>query len=84
MAYLYLPDGCCRDMHAAAELMLMCKCWMVMLLILMLLLSSRGASLNSGSPLKLLIANPVGVVLDHVGLQDNDLFCPYLPNGRLD
>ena len=57
---------------------------MVMLMIPMLLLSSGGASLTSGSPLKLLTANPIGVVLYPVGLQDIDLFCPYLPNGRLD
>jgi len=38
IAYLYLPDGCWRDMHVVAELMLMCRCWMVMLMILMMLL----------------------------------------------
>lgn len=71
-------------MHVATELMLMCKCWMVMLMILMLLLCSGGSSLNSGSPLKLLTANPVGVVLYLVGLHDRDLFFPYLPKGILD
>ena len=71
-------------MHAIAELMLMCRCWMVMLMILMPLLSFGVASSTSGSSLKLLTANLVGVVLYPVGLQDNDLFCPYLPNGRLD
>ena len=55
-------------MHVAAELMLMYRCWMVMLMILMLLLSFRGASLTSESPLKLHTANLVGVVLYPVGL----------------
>jgi len=71
-------------MHVVAELMLMCRCWMVMLMILVLLLSFGGANLTFGSPLKLLTANPVSVVLYPVGLQDSDLFCPYLPNGRMD
>ena len=49
-------------------------------------------------PLKMLIANPIGVVQylvgspvgscrflgDLVGLQDNLLFSPYLPHGRMD
>ena len=69
-------------MHVVVELM--CKCWMVMLMILMLLLSSGGASLTSRSPLKLFTANPVGVVLYLVGLQDCDMFCSYLLNSRLD
>ena len=56
-------------MHVAAELMLMCKYWMVMVMILMLLLSSGGASLTSKSPLKLLTTNPVGVVFYLVGSQ---------------
>ena len=70
-------------MHVATELMCMCRCWMVMLMILMLLLNSGEASLTFGAPLKLL-TNSIGVVLYLVGLQDNDLFYPYLPNGRLD
>ena len=74
-------------MHVVAKLMLMCRCWMMMPMILMLLLSSGGAYLTSGSPLKLFTTNPVGVVMylvgNLVGLQDNDLFCPYLPNGKV-
>ena len=36
------------------------------------------------SLLKLLTANPVGVVLYPVRFQNNDLFWPYLPNSGMD